>query len=206
MAGISKSLIATVLSLLLVLTIGSGLAFGRFDIKKTTFGMSFAQVKQLARDLYLLDEEDEDTGGGRRYSYLEYYAPQFENDVVASCRILYEFYDYKLVSIAVIKMSDTDMGAGAVFYDMYRKTTAYYAKLYGEPDVEHVIWRDQLVEVPDDFDRSNVKAGVDKGYVSCYSGWSAKDNDGYAAYTGVRPFEQMNEVFFEFYDVYRFQY
>lgn len=206
MAGISKSLMVAALGLLLALTMGSGLAYGWFDVKKMTFGMSSARVKQLARNFYLLDADSDDDGGERHYSYLEYHAPQLENDVVDNCRILYEFYDDGLVAVTVYKMSDTDAGSGAAFYDMYHEAATYYAHLYGQPEIVHVIWRDRLVEIPDDFDRSNVKAGVDKGYVSCYSGWIAKDNDGYAAYVGVRPFEQLNEVFFEFYDVYRFKY
>lgn len=166
--------------------------------------MSSDQVRKAAKSLLLLEEEEYVADDQSHFSYLDYYVN--ENHVVASSRILFEFYDDELVSITVYKMSDTDAGAGAAFYDMYRKAAARYVRLYGEPDVVHVIWRDRLVEIPENVDRNNIKAGVDKGYVSCYSGWTAKDNEGYAAYTGVRPYEHPDGVYFEYYDVYRYNY
>lgn len=189
---------------MLIMFIGAGAVYARFNVNSVKFGMSSAQAKKAAKSLLLLEEEAYVADDESHFSYLDYYVN--ENHVVASSRILFEFYDDALVSITVYKMPDTDAGAGAAFYDMYRKATARYVKLYGESDVAHVIWRDRLVEIPEDVDRGNIRAGMAKGYVSCYSGLSAKGNDGYAAYTGVRSYEHEDGMYFEFYDVYRYSY
>lgn len=160
--------------LLVLLMAMPALAAEKFSLRGVSIGMSVEQVMTIEKDLELDEEPYRDEEEGIAITRLNYVLPK--TDLIKEGYVSYGFANDKLLYIVVTLSSVPGEAAGELFYAMYQDTLARNETLLGKSQPNNR-WLENRVQVPSDFDRSDIKTGLLKGYVSIRNNWGDNDDN-----------------------------